>query len=120
MKKVLLIGVATALLAGCSHEKFTDNTCLTGSWIQCINGIAGDRGISIHEDGSASSINMYTLLYETWKMEGRNLILTGQSIDNREVFTFVDTLNIAKLTTDSLVLTDDDDDYQEVYSRVKE
>ena len=79
---------------------------ITGSWIQPIPGMDGVQGIKIEKDGVASSINMATLVYQKWQQPDANtLILSAQSIGNKQTFEFSDTLQITKLTVDSLVLS---------------
>lgn len=62
------------------------------------------QGFRLNEDGSATSIQMATLQYESWKREGELLILYGKSIGNRQTFSFTDTLKVEKLTETTLVL----------------
>jgi len=65
------------------------------SWIQSIPGQAGKtQGIEFKADGSASSINMHTLIFETWTWnKGRGkIILTGKSIGNGQTISFKDSL----------------------------
>jgi len=89
------------LQISCSQNK----NMIVGSWIQPIPGQSDQvQGIRIDSDGKASSINMQTLLYENWEQQGMNLILTGKSIGNRQTISFSDTLEIVKLTADTLVL----------------
>lgn len=47
---------------------------------------------------------MATLVYESWKQKGDQLILTGKSIGNGQTIEFTDTLEIIKLSADSLIL----------------
>jgi hypothetical protein len=78
---------------------------IVGSWIQPIPGQSGKvQGIRLDSDGKASSINMQTLLYETWEQQGEKIILTGKSIGNGQTILFSDTLKVDKLTADTLVL----------------
>lgn len=78
---------------------------IEGAWVEPVPGMAGmTQGIKMEVGGKASSINMATLRYETWKREGDRLILTGKSVGNRQTLPFVDTLVIEKLTQDSLIL----------------
>ncbi|MCF2735890.1 hypothetical protein I6E77_21775 [Bacteroides thetaiotaomicron] len=70
-----------------------------------LPGLEGQvQGIKMEEGGVASSVNMATLVYESWKQEGTKLILTGKSIGNGQTIEFVDTMDIKRLTADSLVL----------------
>ncbi len=62
------------------------------------------QGVKIEKGGNASSINMATLVYESWKQNGDQLVLTGKSIGNGQTIEFADTLEIIKLSADSLIL----------------
>ena len=50
--------------------------------------------MQLNADGTASSVNMYTLVLESWKREGDKLILTGKSVGNGINIAFTDTLTI--------------------------
>lgn len=98
----LLFATFVLLMCGC-HSK---NEQLTGVWIQPIPGQPGKiQGMELKSDGTASSVNMHTLLYESWTRKGDNLILKGKSIGNRQTINFIDTLTIEKLSADSLILS---------------
>lgn len=116
MKKSIIIitmlAIAVMLLNGCTPNK----TGIMGSWTEPIPG-QSDRvqGIRLDSDGKASSINMQTLLYETWEQQGEQIILKGKSIGNGQILSFSDTLKIDKLTTDTLVLRKGS--FERVYTR---
>lgn len=100
-KKILAIAMLTGVLLACGGHSFS----VVGSWVEPIPGIEGQvQGIKMEEGGVASSVNMATLVYESWKQEGDQLILTGKSIGNGQTIEFTDTMDIEKLTADSLVL----------------
>ena len=47
--------------------------------VEPVPGLEGQvQGIKMEEGGVASSVNMATLVYESWKQEGTKLILTGK------------------------------------------
>ena len=76
-----------------------------GAWVEPVPGMEGQvQGINIEEGGIASSVNMATLVYESWKQEGDQLVLTGKSIGNGQTIEFADTMAIKNLTPDSLIL----------------
>ena len=78
---------------------------IVGSWIQPIFGQPGRfQGIVFQPGGQAASLNMSTLQYESWSIREDRLILTGKSIGNRRTISFSDTLDIARLSSDTLVL----------------
>ena len=52
---------------------------LSGSWIQPVPRQPGHvQGMQLLPDGRAVSINMHTLLYQGWQLDGSRLILTGE------------------------------------------
>ncbi|MCX4368310.1 MAG: lipocalin family protein, partial [Duncaniella sp.] len=59
---------------------------------------------ALEPDGKASSINMATLAYDTWTIEGNRLILGGKSIGNGQTIDFSDTLVVVRLSADTMVL----------------
>lgn len=99
-KKVLTIVLLTGVFMACESNKAT----ITGTWVEPIPGMEGEQGITIDEGGIASSVNMATLVYESWKQEGDKLFLKGKSIGNGGTFEFTDTMRIQQLTADSLIL----------------
>lgn len=102
MKTKIIALVAAALaIAGCGGK-----ASLEGAWVE-PNPIAPDQvqGIQIDADGTASSINMATLRYKSWKMEGDSLALTLESEGSGDPFTMTLTYGIKKLDKDSLVLS---------------
>lgn len=98
-KCVYAAGIILAL-AACSS-----NATLEGQWVEPVPGLENNvQGFSLEADGKASSINMATLQYKTWKQEGQSLLLSGESIGNAQTIAFTDTLVIERLTQDSLIL----------------
>jgi hypothetical protein len=96
-----ILSLAILLLICCSQKE----NVIVGSWIQPIPGQSDqEQGIRLDAGGKASSINMHTLLYETWEQQGMKLILTGKSIGNGQTLSFSDTLDIGILGSDTLVL----------------
>jgi len=60
-----------------------DDSLFVGSWVEPIPGNESEvQGFTLNEDGSASSINMNTLLYQKWVLKKGQLILTVKSIGN--------------------------------------
>lgn len=84
--------------------QLTEAVNIVGSWVQPIPGQDGVQGFTLKEDGSAESVNMATLQYETWKAENEQLYLSGKSIGNGQTIPFTDTLEIKSVTADSLTL----------------
>lgn len=78
---------------------------LVGAWIQ-PNPINNSevQGFKLNSDGSASSVNMATLLYKNWLLEGDSLILVMESVGNK--VSSIDTIRyrISRCDQDTLVL----------------
>ena len=93
-KKMLAATLLMGLLAACGGN----SASIVGSWVEPVPGLEGQvQGIKMEEGGVASSVNMATLVYESWKQEGTKLILTGKSIGNGQTIEFVDTMDIKRL-----------------------
>ena len=85
-----------------------NNDPIMGAWTQPVNGSSNNsQGMQLNADGSASSINMATLQYESWTLNNNQLILTGKSIDNGQTIEFTDTMTVVSITPDSLILSSD-------------
>lgn len=102
MKRILQLA-AVILIASCGAKQ--EKPSLEGKWIEVVpEGAEYTQGITLNEDGTASSIGMETLKYESWATDDNTLILNGKSIGNGQTIEFSDTLKIIKLTNDSLTL----------------
>ncbi len=103
MAKFTTMAFMLLLFVGC-----TNNDEIIGSWTELIPGQAegqsGVQGVNIELNGKASSINMATLVYESWSRIGDSLLLSGKSIGNGQTLTFTDTLKIERISADSLIL----------------
>jgi len=99
--RLFVIAVAALTLSSCCNK----NVEIVGSWVE-PNPIASDQvqGITLNEDGTASSINMATLRYQSWSREDNVLYLTAESEGSGEPYTMTVKYEIAKLSKDSLVL----------------
>ena len=103
MKNFALIACLTLGLISCSNTGYKKK--IPGSWCEPIPGRTQDvQEIKFQKDGKASSINMATLQYKSWKINGKTLILEGESTGNRQTLHFSDTLNIIQLDKDQLIL----------------
>lgn len=112
MKKTGLAGIVAVLAVAC------DNAGMAGAWVQPIPGQEERvQGIVLNEDGTASSINMSTLRYESWKQDGDRLILSGKSVGNGQTISFSDTVTVYRLDADTLVVGSPN--FKQVYSRMK-
>ena len=99
-----LVVVAALSISSCTQKETTPE--IQGTWVQPIPGMTEQvQGFTLYSDGSAESVNMATLQYTQWSLpEPETLILYGQSIGNGQTIEFCDTLTIALLSSDSLVL----------------
>ncbi len=82
---------------------------LPGRWVEPIPGMEGLQGVELQSDGTAASINMATLQFSQWMLDISNastptLMLSYESIGNGQTISGTDTLSIAKLDADSLIL----------------
>ena len=93
--KKILVCVSAICLISCGNDE-----SMVGTWAQPVPGLEGmKQGFTLEEGGKASSINMATLCYETWKQEGTLLILSGKSTGKpSNTPDFTDTLTIEQLT----------------------
>ena len=106
MKKLSWVLGLVVLLSGCGDSS---EQKLLGRWTEPVPGMADKiQGIDLMADGLAKSINMATLMYESWQKDGDKLILKGRSIGNRQTFLFTDEMTIVKLTDETLVLKSGD------------
>ena len=70
LQNLQLLFLPLMLLAGC-HEPAVE-----GKWLQPVPGMAGAvQGVWLEDGGKASSINMSTLVYESWSRRGSELVL---------------------------------------------
>ena len=99
-----LVVVAALSISSCTQKETTPE--IQGTWVQPIPGMTElVQGFTLYSDGSAESVTMATLQYTQWSLpEPETLILYGQSIGNGQTIEFCDTLAIALLSSDSLVL----------------
>lgn len=115
MKKILIIAF---LFASCTI-KSSQNIDFYGNWIEVMpsnpNIIEGFR---LDSNGIAHTIGMATLQYNKWKLKDNHFIICGKSIGNGVSFEFTDTLDIIKITPDSLIL-DKYGKYRIKYYKVK-
>jgi len=79
---------------------------IVGKWVQPIPGQEPSKqGIQLNTDGSASSINMHTLIYEKWKLKGDTLLLSSRTEGVKSTGSYTDTTLIKNLTDSTLALT---------------
>lgn len=111
MKKVFALLSALVLFA-CGGED------IAGTWTQPVPGMESMvQGFVLNPDGTAVSVNMATLQYETWRRDGDALVMTGKSIGNGQTIEFTETFEIESLVDNTLVLKSDENIF--TYTRVK-
>jgi uncharacterized lipoprotein NlpE involved in copper resistance len=105
MKKIFFPLAMLMALAGCQEKKSDVQVSLEGRWMECRPDMPQlFQGVELKAGGQAASIGMSTLLYDKWKCEDGNLILSGKSLGNGQTIAFDDTLRIVRQTPDTLVL----------------
>ena len=79
---------------------------IQGTWLE-PNPINSQemQGFTLNQNGTASSVNMATLLIKNWNLDNWTLTLQYESIGNKQTITGTDTLNVVKINADSLILT---------------
>lgn len=105
LSKSILTICAAAILSSCVSNKDTSKFV---TYIQPINGIDGYQGISLYEDGRAQSYNMASLNYESFKIDGDKITLTGESFGNHQTIAFSDNFDIVIYNDNELVLRRND------------
>jgi hypothetical protein len=93
---------------------------LIGKWIQPVPGVDKEmQGFYLKKDGTARSINMYTLVYEKWTLQHDTLLLWNHSEGVADTTTIIDTALIKELTDSTLVLfpVNAAEGYREKYTR---
>lgn len=94
-----LIWISTMALGCMALLPACNGASIEGAWVEPVPGMENmQQGFVLEPDGTASSINMATLQYESWKKEGDVLILAGKSIGNHQTIAFSDTLVIKDLS----------------------
>lgn len=102
--KICLIMVAAATAYSCGNSSGVEKQLL-GKWLGSVPGTEFEQGIELRADGTAVSVNMATLQYESWRLERGKLLLEGTSIGNGISCGFCDTLDVVCVSADSLVLS---------------
>lgn len=88
-----------------SEPNSIDKNLLVGSW---KDQSPAALHFSLLEDGTARSDNMATLLYQSWRIDGDDLILVAKSVGNGT--SILDTTNykIEKLDKEEMILKQND------------
>ncbi len=103
---LLFLSLLMGLFSCKSEPRHSPYSYIQGIWLEPnpINP-SGSQGIALKEDGTASSVGMATLIFKKWVLNGDKLLLTYESIGNKQTLEGTDTLQIEKLNADSLVLS---------------
>ena len=108
--KTLLLTILVLLAGGtaCSRSLPTESgeKEFVGSWIE--ENVNYRQGFDLKADGTAASIGMATLKYESWKADDGRIILEGKSIGNGQTINFSETMQVIELTQDTMTLQRDE------------
>lgn len=80
---------------------------LIGKWLRPVQGRGKEtQGFDLRKDGSAHSINMYTLVYEKWALSKDTLLLWNhtEGVHQKDSAATIDTALIKGLTDTTLVI----------------
>ena len=96
---IALCGLMGLFFASCGGPE------LEGTWVEPAqeDGITGEIGFTLLKDGSVVPINMGYSEFKAWEKSGNMIIFKGQYTGTNP-HDFTDTLRIAKLTDEELVL----------------
>ena len=121
---LLVLPAAALVLAGCAGSPATPEEAVAiekkamsegidrqmmplfvNTWLEPVPAQFGrQQGFILDEDGSAESVNMATLEYESWQVADRKLTLRGRSIGNGGTFPFEEVWNVVMVSKKKLVL----------------
>lgn len=92
---------------------------LVGGWVTPIpQQEPGTQGVQFNRNGSATAINMHTLLYDKWQLKEDTILLWSTSIGVREVSSYIDTL-IVRMLTDSILNVVNTNGMRTSYTRIR-
>ena len=108
MRKWALLMLAICAIAVAIGVRWSSSTeAFVGDWVEPIPGMEDQvQGFSLREDGIAESIDMATLQYRHWRVEGDALVLSGESIGNGLASDFEETWRVAHVDAKRLDLVD--------------
>ncbi len=76
-----------------------------GVWLEPVPGqFQKEQGFELFADGTAKSVNMATLIYQGWKVDGGKLVLLGKSIGNGGAHSFDETWDVVMVSNKKLVV----------------
>ena len=86
------------------------NNEVVGKWVHPVAGSEKENeGFELKADGKASSINMATLIYDSWKLEGNKLTLQALSKGNGSESKFEDVYTVSKDEKGTISITSAND-----------
>lgn len=120
MRRTMLLALPAAalVLAGCAGSPATPEEAVAiekkamsegidrqmmplyvTTWLEPVPAQFGrQQGFILDEGGSAESVNMATLKYESWQVADRKLTLRGKSIGNGGTFPFEEVWNVVMVS----------------------
>jgi hypothetical protein len=105
--------MAVLLAPDKSATEVINLSTLLGNWVE-PNPLDGSdvQGVQLKEGGIASSINISTQTYKTWRIFNGQLVLTSVSEGAGDEDEDVDTFNIKSLGSDSLCIANSNETHQ--------
>lgn len=116
VKRLLALAVAACMVSCCK----TEDIDLAGTWIRFEANRSGwGHGMKLDPDGTASEINVWGVILDSWEKDGDKLIIKGKNVQHRIALPFTDTLIIDKKSTrDSIILRQGD--REQIFLRMKD
>lgn len=136
-KNIFILGACLFLLQACGKKENQENTTaaadsttvatqepapttevapaitnseVVGKWVHPVAGSEKEKeGFELKADGKASSINMATLIYDSWKLEGNKLTLQALSKGNGSESKFEDIYTVNKDDKGTISITSAND-----------
>ena len=108
MRKWALLVLAICAIAVVVGVRWSPSTnAFVGDWVEPIPGMEDQvQGFSLRDGGVAESIDMATLQYRYWRVEGEALVLSGESIGNGSISEFEETYRVEFVDGQRLDLVD--------------
>ena len=79
MKKSMMLAVAACVLASCHTATQKEEREFVGNWLEVMPvNSQFTQGVTLNADGTAASIGMATLKYESWSLADGKLVLNGR------------------------------------------
>lgn len=99
LKIIALCGVLGLVFASCSHPS------IVGTWVEpaAEDGMTGEIGFTLLEDGGIIPINMGYVELKNWEKSGDMILFKG-SYTGTNPHDFVDTMRLVKVDETQLVL----------------